>query len=390
VPDSAFTWYNQSLLANYHSQRSPRILFVLAELSRTNPEKRFPTPEEYYEKIERDFPESVYAEEARRFLGKATSLKKTDAAEDLYIQAEKQIDEKQYRTAVKTLSVVPQKYPDSPLAVKSTYAAGWVLENFLLQPESAIVRYRNVVQNYKGTYFAQLAVLRLDAVLREDSIRISKAITDSIKTSNAIADSLKTVKAIADSIKAAASARDSIAADTTAHRSPIKPGAGKKDTTHAGSGPIKPSGTVPGKDTLNNIKSPLIDTVKAEGKNERTVQHSCPVVSCNEVAEKTYLLRFRSSEIATLAQAGQFVNVLVAETGEGPLLRRPFSIARIEGKTPELLFHAIGPGTVILSKKKPGDEINVLVHWAERFAWTLILKRLTLSAGELVLHRFPF
>ena len=66
----------------------------------------------------------------------------------------------------------------------------------------------------------------------------------------------------------------------------------------------------------------------------------CQVQSCEEVAAKTFLLRFTSPKIAASARPGQFVNVLAAETGEGPLLRRPFSISRIDGDIIELIFHA--------------------------------------------------
>ena len=38
-PDSAFYWYNKSLLWSSNRSRSPRILYILAELSRINPEK---------------------------------------------------------------------------------------------------------------------------------------------------------------------------------------------------------------------------------------------------------------------------------------------------------------------------------------------------------------
>jgi NAD(P)H-flavin reductase len=75
------------------------------------------------------------------------------------------------------------------------------------------------------------------------------------------------------------------------------------------------------------------------------VQQLCPVKSCLEVAAKTFLLRFNSLEIAGSAQPGQFVNILTSEVGEEPLLRRPFSISRIENDIIELLFHAVGIGT---------------------------------------------
>jgi dihydroorotate dehydrogenase electron transfer subunit len=90
------------------------------------------------------------------------------------------------------------------------------------------------------------------------------------------------------------------------------------------------------------------------------IQQLCLVQSCHEVAAKTFLLRFNSPEIASSAQPGQFVNILAAETGEEPLLRRPFSISRVEDNIIGLIFHVVGVGTNLLSRKHHGDWIDVL------------------------------
>ena len=178
-PDSAFYWYNRSLLWNYKNSRSPRILFILAELSRTNPEKKFPAPEEYYSRLDHDFPESIYAEEARRFLNKATAVMKTDTALEYYAQSEKQIDARQYEKAIETLRSIVQSFPKSPVAAKSEYAIGWIMENRLAQPESAMVQYKRVVKNYAGTTYALAASRRFDEVIRPDTVK-----TDTVKMKN--------------------------------------------------------------------------------------------------------------------------------------------------------------------------------------------------------------
>ena len=156
-PDSAFYWYNQSLLWNYDRSRSPRILYILAELSRTNPEKKFPAPAEYHSRLTNDFPESVYAEEARRFLQKAISTVKIDTAAEYYSQSEKQIDEKQYKKAIETLRFIIQSFPKSPIAAKSEYAIGWIMEHRLAQPDSALIQYKHVMESYAGTKYASAA-----------------------------------------------------------------------------------------------------------------------------------------------------------------------------------------------------------------------------------------
>jgi tetratricopeptide (TPR) repeat protein len=178
-PDSAFYWYNQSLSWNYDRIYSPRILYILAELSRTNPEKKFPAPEEYHSRLDHDFPESIYAEEARRFLRKTSSAVKTDTALEYYAQSEKQIDAKHYEKAIGTLRFIIQSFPKSPFAAKSEYAIGWIMENNLAQPESAMVQYKRVVKDYKGTMFADIASKRCAEAVQSDSVK-----TDTLKTKN--------------------------------------------------------------------------------------------------------------------------------------------------------------------------------------------------------------
>jgi dihydroorotate dehydrogenase electron transfer subunit len=120
------------------------------------------------------------------------------------------------------------------------------------------------------------------------------------------------------------------------------------------------------------------------------VQQWCKVQSCDEIAAKTFLLRFASSEISASAQPGQFVNVLVAETGEGPLLRRPFSIARVDGDIVELLFHAIGTGTILLSRKRPGETIDVLGPLGQSFRIDADYDTALIVAGGIGVAPFPF
>ena len=178
-PDSAFYWYNRSLLWSYNHSRSPRILYILAELSRTNLDKKFPAPEEYYSRLDHDFPESIYAEEARRFLRKAISVMKTDTASEYYTQSEKQVDDKQYEKAIETLRFIVQSFPKSPISAKSEYAIGWIMESRLAQPESAMVQYKRVVKNYTGTIYALAASRRFGEVLQSDIVK-----TDTTKTKN--------------------------------------------------------------------------------------------------------------------------------------------------------------------------------------------------------------
>jgi len=123
---------------------------------------------------------------------------------------------------------------------------------------------------------------------------------------------------------------------------------------------------------------------------QSAVQRFYAVESCQEVAAKTYLLRFTAPEITCSVRPGQFVNILTGKDGAGPFLRRPFSIARIDGNSVEILFHVVGRGTVILSKKRSGDEIDVLGPLGQSFRVDADYDTAFFAAGGIGVASFPF
>jgi dihydroorotate dehydrogenase electron transfer subunit len=120
------------------------------------------------------------------------------------------------------------------------------------------------------------------------------------------------------------------------------------------------------------------------------IQFGCPVESCYNIAARTFILRLNSPEIAISAQPGQFVNILTAETGEGPFLRRPFSISRVENNIIELIFHVVGIGTNLLSRKRPGDCIDVIGPLGQPFHRDAEYDTALLVAGGIGVAPFPF
>ncbi len=119
------------------------------------------------------------------------------------------------------------------------------------------------------------------------------------------------------------------------------------------------------------------------------VQRQCAVRSCKEIADQIYLLTFDSGEIAAAALPGQFVNVQVNGSTNPCLLRRPFSISRVHDNAVELLFNVVGPGTAILSRKKKGDEINVLGPLGHPFRVDAEFATAFLVGGGLGVAPFP-
>ncbi|MGA9116639.1 MAG: dihydroorotate dehydrogenase electron transfer subunit [Bacteroidota bacterium] len=85
----------------------------------------------------------------------------------------------------------------------------------------------------------------------------------------------------------------------------------------------------------------------------------CPVRGNIHVAPNIRLLSFESEEISSAYRPGRFVNIRVG-TGTDPLLRRPFSISRVEGACVEILFSIVGRATGSLGSAREGDTLDVL------------------------------
>ena len=73
-----------------------------------------------------------------------------------------------------------------------------------------------------------------------------------------------------------------------------------------------------------------------------------------------WLLRFRDPTIADDVGPGQFVMIACSPPYEPLLLRRPFSIQRVEGDVYEVLYRDVGKGTHRMTKMQVGDEVQVL------------------------------
>jgi len=78
-----------------------------------------------------------------------------------------------------------------------------------------------------------------------------------------------------------------------------------------------------------------------------------------KIGESYFRLSLLAPEITPKAHPGQFVNIRLRDVYE-PLLRRPFSIHRAHGKIIEIMYEALGRGTEILSRKKPGAYLDII------------------------------
>ena len=91
-------------------------------------------------------------------------------------------------------------------------------------------------------------------------------------------------------------------------------------------------------------------------------------------------LKIACPKISRVALPGQFVNIKVGE-GFIPLLRRPVSIHSVKGNNFELLCEVVGKGTEILSKKKPGEFLNLIGPLGNGFSLLAARSSLLVAGG---------
>jgi len=90
-----------------------------------------------------------------------------------------------------------------------------------------------------------------------------------------------------------------------------------------------------------------------------------------QIGKDIWLMGFRSVKLASLAKPGQFFMVHLDKTTKDPLLRRPFSIHRIQDKNQlMLLYKIVGKGTLLLSCLKKDDSISVIGPLGKRFHYS--------------------
>lgn len=111
-------------------------------------------------------------------------------------------------------------------------------------------------------------------------------------------------------------------------------------------------------------------------------QFSSSVLSKENLQEKVFKLTLSSPFISKTSEPGNFIHVKV-DSIDSPLLRRPFSIHNVEKDKEafEILLKVVGHGTKILSKKSPGDTLDILGPIGNSFSLPEQEKDIMLVAG---------
>ncbi len=106
------------------------------------------------------------------------------------------------------------------------------------------------------------------------------------------------------------------------------------------------------------------------------------VIENRHLIKNHCLLTLHPLEKIITPKPGKFF-MLSVDTGLDPLLKRPFSIHRRFGEDFQILYRVAGKGTGILSKKKPGDILDVIGPLGNGFPALKTQEEIILAAGGL-------
>lgn len=112
------------------------------------------------------------------------------------------------------------------------------------------------------------------------------------------------------------------------------------------------------------------------------MQEQMTVISQNMIARNIYELVMQGELTKNMKKPGQFVHIRVSDTNEF-MLRRPISICRVnvEESTLTCLYRADGKGTKELTKKMPGDKVDLIAPLGNGFPVEAAQKKALLIGG---------
>jgi dihydroorotate dehydrogenase electron transfer subunit len=111
-----------------------------------------------------------------------------------------------------------------------------------------------------------------------------------------------------------------------------------------------------------------------------------PIVASREIARDMWVVSLEAPQVAASVKAGQFVNLGL---GAGFLLRRPFSVYRVDGDRIEVILKAVGGGTAALLALRAGDSVSCLGPLGRSFDFSGGARTAVLISGGLGVAPMP-
>lgn len=191
--DSAYYYYND-IVSNYPPTiYSGRTLYALAGYFQSINDST--KADSLYNVIYENYKgESVVNAAAQKLHKDAVDLE-YDPAKQLYVDAEKLLNENKFIEAVNKFYNIHIAYPKSPQAPKALLATGWILENKLVQNDSAAAVYDSLISKYPLSAYANNVRQKI-AIYKEERLKKQKEREEALKKKEVppVTDSTKVVR----------------------------------------------------------------------------------------------------------------------------------------------------------------------------------------------------
>lgn len=175
--DSASFWFRR-LLAEYPATpHTPRALYVLAQIAATDSLNR-PESDSLLQRLADEHPGTEFGTAAARRLGVVVDADTDRVARETYQQGVDALLGGENTRALSAFRSVVTGFPASPYAARAEYAVGWIFEQSLGKPDSALAVYRRVAERYPQSEAAIAVKPRIAAVdlhLQEEETRARAA-----------------------------------------------------------------------------------------------------------------------------------------------------------------------------------------------------------------------
>ena len=182
IPDSA-KWYYDNILQEYPgTQYQASTLYALGSYYLTADNKT--SADSLFNIIYDNYKKEKIVNAAANKLGKPYIDLNYDPVKEEYNEAENVLLDSDYDDAIQKFYEIYLSYPNSQYAAKALYACGWILENILTDPDSAVVIYDTLVQYYSASVYVKNVAGKL-SVYNQEQKRIQTALLDSLNALNA-------------------------------------------------------------------------------------------------------------------------------------------------------------------------------------------------------------
>ena len=178
MPDSAYKYYYSNLNDYPNTPSYPSSLFAMGSYYLTVDNKE--AADSLFTIIYDNYKSESIVNAAAAQLGKPLIDLNYDPALEKYTDAENLIFAGDYSAALYQLEKIPEEYPNSALAPKAIFAAGWVEENELNNPQAAVEYYDTLIAKYPASEYVRIVAPKL-TFYKQEKRKEEMALQDSLQ-----------------------------------------------------------------------------------------------------------------------------------------------------------------------------------------------------------------